>query len=322
MLHRKIVPALSLALLLAVPAKAQAENASVLLSKYGVSIHDPVVEGAKLNLLEEEYYVTARKVNGNEMLAAAYDVMNLYQNGSLGDLDREIYALGDRLNGVERLMSESKDRDVVYILVLDEEYRAIEAELAAKRLARQRRVQQETVVQPEMATVSSDERDKQRMNDLSRQVDKQRDKYEKAIHYPELGDVTSFRSPLVTPPELTSPFGVRLDPVTREEMTFHRGLDLRAPEGTIVIAAFNGYVEEASESRDIGKYILLDHGYGIKTLYGHLSSLNVEKGQRVKQYEPIAHSGNTGERSTGPHLHFGIYINGTAVDPAKVVPVS
>ncbi|GFN30942.1 M23 family metallopeptidase [Paenibacillus xylaniclasticus] len=323
MLRKPFIPVLSLALLLVFPVTVSAENASVLLDKYGISVYDPVVEGAKLNLLEEEYYVTARKVNGNEMLATAYDVSNLYQEevNLLADLDREIYALADRLKGIEQQMGQSKARDVAYILALDEEYRAVEAELTLKRQARQRFIKKETGAQP-ADSVATSEKEKRRMNDLSRQVDQQRDKYERSLNYPELGDITNFRSPLETPAELTSPFGVRLDPITREAMTFHRGLDLRAAEGTIVLAAFNGVVEEASVSSDIGNYVIIDHGYGIKTLYGHLSSYSVSKGQQVKQYEPIAKSGNTGDRSTGPHLHFGLYINGNAVDPARIVPTS
>lgn len=87
---------------------------------------------------------------------------------------------------------------------------------------------------------------------------------------------------------------------------------------TDITALFNGTIETVGSSDDIGYYVIINHGKGIKTLYGHLDHYSVEEGQQVKQYDVIASSGNSGNRSTGPHLHLGLYINGTAVNPIRV----
>lgn len=132
--------------------------------------------------------------------------------------------------------------------------------------------------------------------------------------------MNAFYSPLEISVQLTSPYGERLDPVTRDVITFHHGMDMRAPEGTQVLAAFNGVVEEAASGEELGNYVIVNHGCGIKTLYGHLESYQVSAGDKVEQYDSIARSGNTGSRTTGPHLHFGVYINGKSVNPGVFVP--
>lgn len=96
----------------------------------------------------------------------------------------------------------------------------------------------------------------------------------------------------------------------------HPGIDIAAERGTPVRAAAAGYVTEAGWSDDYGYYAQIDHGYGIKTLYGHADMLVVVTGDRVTQGQTIAYSGNTG-RSTAPHLHFQVTQNNVPVDPLK-----
>lgn len=115
----------------------------------------------------------------------------------------------------------------------------------------------------------------------------------------------------------TSKFGWRNDPFTGER-SFHAGLDIAGSIGTPVKAATNGTVSVASASRIYGKFVILIHDGGYQTLYAHLSSIAVKQGDRVVQGGKIGEVGNTGY-STGPHLHFGVYKNGRAVNPLDLL---
>lgn len=107
---------------------------------------------------------------------------------------------------------------------------------------------------------------------------------------------------------LTSGFGERRDPFTQAKR-HHNGLDFFAKTGTPVIATADGIVElirkEFTPNEALGKLIVINHGNGIKTRYGHLNSIQVKQGQQVKRHEIIGQVGNTG-RSTGPHLHYEV----------------
>jgi len=98
----------------------------------------------------------------------------------------------------------------------------------------------------------------------------------------------------------------------------HPGLDIAVPQASHIRAAGDGTVIEAAEDSIYGRYIRIDHGAGIQTLYGHASQLLVKQGQKVERGQYIALSGNTG-RSTAPHLHFEVRRNGVPVDPLTFV---
>ena len=114
---------------------------------------------------------------------------------------------------------------------------------------------------------------------------------------------------------VTSDFGERLDPYTAERM-MHRGLDIATPTGDPVVAPSDGTVTFAGTEEGYGKVLILDHGNGVKTRYGHLSAIYVKPGQHVKEGARVAAVGNTG-RSTGPHLHYEVRVNGVAENPRK-----
>ena len=117
---------------------------------------------------------------------------------------------------------------------------------------------------------------------------------------------------------VTSKFGMRKDPISGE-LNFHTGIDLRGNIGAAVTASLDGTVSVVSENWLYGKYIIISHGNGYKTLYAHLSSYSVKQGDRVSQGKKIAEVGNTGY-STGSHLHFGIYDkNGKLVNPLELL---
>lgn len=94
----------------------------------------------------------------------------------------------------------------------------------------------------------------------------------------------------------------------------HEGIDIAGPRGTPIVAPGDGIVTYAGYRHGYGKAIVIDHGYGISTLYGHCSAFYVEEGQRVERGTLIAAIGNTG-RSTGPHLHYEVRVDGVPVDP-------
>ncbi len=121
--------------------------------------------------------------------------------------------------------------------------------------------------------------------------------------------------PLPESVRITSPFGVREDPILGVHR-LHAGVDLGTPVGTPVRAVAAGLVRRASHDGVNGSVVVLDHGRGVVTLYCHNDALLVHDGQRVQRGQIISHSGNTG-RSTGPHLHYQLDLAGRAVDPLR-----
>ena len=116
---------------------------------------------------------------------------------------------------------------------------------------------------------------------------------------------------------VTSDFGSRLDPYTADRV-MHAGMDIAAPHGKEVFAPSDGTVVFAGLEGGYGNVIVIDHGYGIKTRYGHLAKILVKAGDRVKRGGLIAAVGNTG-RSTGPHLHYEVRVNGIPQNPRKFI---
>ncbi len=99
----------------------------------------------------------------------------------------------------------------------------------------------------------------------------------------------------------------------------HPGLDIAVPSGTYIRASGGGSVVDVGEDAVYGRFVVIDHGGGYATLYGHASDTFVTLGQNVRERQVIGLSGSTG-RSTGPHLHFEILVEGTPIDPLTVVP--
>jgi len=115
--------------------------------------------------------------------------------------------------------------------------------------------------------------------------------------------------------QLTGTFGERLDPFSGEG-AFHSGLDISAPYGTDVRSSADGVVSDVGTHTGLGRAITVDHGFGIETVYGHLSGYSTEPGRRVKRGEVIGYVGDSG-RASGPHLHFEVHVYGTPVNPWK-----
>jgi murein DD-endopeptidase MepM/ murein hydrolase activator NlpD len=113
---------------------------------------------------------------------------------------------------------------------------------------------------------------------------------------------------------LASGFGYRIDPVYKT-VKFHAGLDFAAPQGTPIYATANGAVKTAGNlGNGYGNHVVLNHGYGYETLYGHMYKVKVKPGERIKRGEIIGWVGSTG-KSTGPHCHYEVHKNGRHLDP-------
>lgn len=117
---------------------------------------------------------------------------------------------------------------------------------------------------------------------------------------------------------ITSRFGPRVSPFTGKK-ALHAGIDIGAPTGTEVRAPATGKVVVAAYDGRMGKFIRIDHGYGMETTYGHLSKIYVKYGDRVQRGDLIGLVGSTGKFSTGPHLHYQVAVNDTVVNPIHYI---
>jgi len=116
---------------------------------------------------------------------------------------------------------------------------------------------------------------------------------------------------------LTGSFGGRSDPFSGEP-AFHQGIDISTDKGQPILATADGSVESASYSGDYGNLVVLRHGFGLATRYGHLSAFAVRPGQPVKRGDIIGYVGSTG-RATGSHLHYEILVNGKLINPLQLL---
>jgi hypothetical protein len=111
-----------------------------------------------------------------------------------------------------------------------------------------------------------------------------------------------------------SGFGMRIHPIHKLRR-FHKGIDFTAPKGTDIQATGNGKVVSINKvGSGYGKHVMIDHGYGYKTLYAHMHTIEIKEGAIVKKGQTIGKVGNTGS-STGDHLHYEVWLNGVAINP-------
>ena len=130
-----------------------------------------------------------------------------------------------------------------------------------------------------------------------------------------LGDLTSTPSLWPVIGHLTGSFGERMDPFSGEG-AFHTGVDISSQYGDSVHVSAEGVVIEADERAGYGRLVVVDHGYGVTTYYGHLSTYSVVVGEQLRRGDTIGSVGVSG-RSTGPHVHYEVRINGAPVNPMR-----
>lgn len=177
-------------------------------------------------------------------------------------------------------------------------------------------------VDPELgATMNGQSR---RLDALARQVSFQKESYTETLDRLETQkdrlDHLPTIPPLRVPYMRTSGFGPRIDPFTGED-SFHYGFDLRAPLGSPVCATGMGKVSYVARRGDFGLTVMISHGKGLVTQYSHLKSTTVKKGQEVTRGQLIGTLGSSG-RSTGPHVHYEVLLNGVPQNPRKYILTS
>lgn len=151
---------------------------------------------------------------------------------------------------------------------------------------------------------------------LAREIELQRSSFEE-IHQKLTANAELLEhTPTLRPVDggyISSGFGVRRDPFTKR-MEHHPGVDITSERGSPVVVAAEGQVIYAGRYYSYGKFVVVDHGFGYQTAYGHLNQVNVRLGQYVSKGQMIGQVGSTG-RSTGPHLHYEVRVNGRPSDP-------
>lgn len=290
---------------------------------------------AKLETLEEELAAAEEKVNTqNENLNAR--LRNMYKNGSVGFIDvlMDSGSFSEFLNNlslVEKVYT--SDQDVLEELqkAYDEidakkkEIETLQAELSESKATME---EQKSSLEADKASV---EKKKSEIAADSAETQRELDKLEadaQALTSSIRNSGSSSSSskynggimawPVPSCHTVSSGYGGRIHPTTGK-YKFHGGLDIPGSYGSAIVAANSGKVIWAGNRGDsYGNYVIIDHGGGVSTLYGHSSKVLVRKGQRVSRGQRIANVGSTG-RSTGPHCHFEVRINGSRVNPNPYV---
>lgn len=151
---------------------------------------------------------------------------------------------------------------------------------------------------------------------ISREIDLQRASFEEIHHKLTVNAELLEHTPTLRPVEggyISSGFGVRRDPFTKR-VEHHAGVDISRERGTPIVATAGGQVIYVGRYYSYGKFVVIDHGFGYQTAYGHLNEFNVRQGQYVTKGQVIGSVGSTG-RSTGNHVHYEVRVNGRPVDP-------
>ena len=290
---------------------------------------------AKLETLEEALAAAEEKVNTqNENLNAR--LRNMYKNGSVGFIDvlMDSGSFSEFLNNlslVEKVYT--SDQDVLEELqkAYDEidakkkEIETLQAELSESKATME---EQKSSLEADKASV---EKKKSEIAADSAETQRELDKLEADAQAltSSIRDSGSSSSsskynggimawPVPSCHTVSSGYGGRIHPTTGK-YKFHGGLDIPGSYGSAIVAANSGKVIWAGNRGDsYGNYVIIDHGGGVSTLYGHSSKVLVSTGQRVSRGQRIANVGSTG-RSTGPHCHFEVRINGSRVNPNPYV---
>lgn len=283
-----------------------------------------VVKEEELKQAEKEYeeYLEIFKVRARAM----------YENTEVDYLEIFFGAedFGDLLSKIE-IVSQIMKYDQDILVKLDGTKKRIEATKIELEENRDRLKTEAEVLDEKMVDLQAVSEEKQKMLDeISKDVEKYRIIHEaaeaaeaaaiKEYEYALRADANptkytggAFKWPVPSSTRITSKYGYRIHPVygTRK---FHSGIDIGAPQGVKVVAAADGVVTLAATNGGYGQCIIINHGSGLATLYGHNSQLFVKQGDSVKKGDLIAYVGSTGV-STGPHLHFEVRQNGATRDP-------
>lgn len=266
------------------------------------------INEAERDIEETKQSIEERKDGLNNRLRT------MYKNGSVGFLDvllgsNSISEFISNLEMIQRIYENDQDT----LATLEEQHRVLEEKQAALKTEKAELSQQKAVAEEKESALQSDKDSLQaKLDELNAEADKVSSEIAGLQDHDKVYTGGKFIWP-TTSTYITSPFGFRIHPVTGA-YTGHTGVDIGVGMGSPVYAAASGTVIVAGRYGGYGYAVVIDHGSGISTLYGHNSSVSVSVGQNVKQGQVVASSGSTGI-STGPHLHFEVRVNGAYVDP-------
>lgn len=283
-----------------------------------------VIKEEELTKAEKEYeeYQELFKVRARAM----------YENTEVDYLEIFFGAedFGDLLSKIE-IVSQIMKYDQEILTKLNDTKKKIEATKIELEETRDKLKKEAEVLDKKMAELEAVSAEKQKMlEEISKNVEKYRIIYE-AAEAAEAAAIKEYESalraeanpvkytggafqwPVPSSSRVTSKYGYRIHPVYGTQK-FHSGIDIGAPQGVQVLAAADGVVTLAATNGGYGQCVIINHGSGLATLYGHNSQLFVKQGDKVKKGDLIAYVGSTGV-STGPHLHFEVRENGATRDP-------
>jgi murein DD-endopeptidase MepM/ murein hydrolase activator NlpD len=223
--------------------------------------------------------------------------------------------MSDEVNSLEQQMAELEKRDnTVYRSIFEakpipDSVRAKELE-KQKEIAKVEKMEDYEVVQSIQNTLKM----------LAGRINVQKRSYKELEGLMNNKEKILAATPAIQPvsnkdlSRIASGFGYRIDPVYKS-IKMHAGLDFAAPQGTPIYATANGRVKTSGySSGGYGNHVVIDHGYGYETLYGHMVRVKARAGQQVTRGEIIGYVGTTG-KSTGPHCHYEVHKNGNKIDP-------
>ena len=230
-------------------------------------------------------------------------------------LQDKYHQLNDQIKATQEQMSELVKRD-------NEVYRAIFEANPIPDSARARALAQEQEIARVENMRSSDLVNSivNSLNSLGHYINAQKKSYNEIADLLKNKEKLLVSTPAIQPvsnkdlTRVASGFGYRIDPIYKT-VKLHAGLDFAAPQGTPIYATANGTVTVAGNTGNgYGNHVVINHGYGYETLYGHMVKVKARVGQQIKRGEVIGYVGSTG-KSTGPHCHYEVHKNGQKIDP-------
>ena len=288
------------------------------------------IEGLELKILstEEELEEAAKNIEEKqEVFGKRLRVM--YKTGNVGYLEvllasadiTDFLSRSDMLKSIAKHDTElikfmKEQRDTIELKKTELEVQKQSVELSKSKLEIRRRDLEKVSREKEdlMGKLEQDlkalEKEIDKFNEEAKQVEAEILKRQVKTGPYEGGRMTW---PVPGYSRISSPYGYRIHPILKTKK-LHTGIDIPAPTGTKIVAGADGTVIYSGTLGGYGKTIMIDHGGGIVTLYGHNSSLSVSEGQEVVKGQQIAKAGSTG-MSTGPHCHFEVRENGAYIDP-------
>lgn len=231
------------------------------------------------------------------------------------ELQQQFEVLEERTKKIQQQVTELEKRDnEVYRTIFEAD--PIPDSVRAKEIASQK----ETQLVMKMANFQLENSIVETINNLSNRINSQERSYNEITEFIKDKETLLASTPAIQPvsnsdlKRVASGFGYRIDPVYKT-VKLHNGLDFAAPQGTPIYATANGTVRVAANTgTGYGNHVVINHGYGYETLYGHMFRIKVKAGQKVKRGEIIGWVGSTG-KSTGPHCHYEVNKNGRHLDP-------